>query len=69
MLTNRKRPDRRGRIQLIDATSFWTLPRKSLGAKRREVPFDRTQDILRLLADFEDGATRKVDRGEPSSES
>ena len=28
MLTNRKRPDRRGRIQLIDATSFWKLLRK-----------------------------------------
>ena len=60
VLTNRKRPERRGTVQLIDATSFWTLLRKSLGAKRREVPFDRKQDILRLLADFEDGATRKV---------
>ena len=60
VLTNRKRPERRGKVQLIDATSFWTLLRKSLGAKRREVPFERKQDILRLLADFEDGATRKV---------
>ena len=60
VLTNRKRPERRGKVQLIDATSFWTLLRKSLGAKRREVPFDRKQDILRLLADFEDGATRRV---------
>ena len=62
VLTNRKRPERRGRVQLINSTSFWKLLRKSLGAKRREVPFDRKQDILRLLADFEDGATRKVDR-------
>ena len=60
VLTNRKRPARRGKVQLIDATSFWVLLRKSLGAKRREVPFDRKQDILRLLADFEDAATRKV---------
>ena len=62
VLTNRKRPARRGKVQLIDATSFWVLLRKSLGAKRREVPFDRKQDILRLLADFENGATRTVDR-------
>ena len=62
VLTNRKRPARRGRVQLVDATAFWTLLRKSLGAKRREVPFERKQDILRLLADFEDGATRRVDR-------
>ena len=60
VLTNRKRPARRGKVQLIDATAFWVLLRKSLGAKRREVPFDRKQDILRLLADFEDAATRKV---------
>ena len=62
VLTNRKRSERRGKVQLIDATSFWVLLRKSLGAKRREVPFERKQDILRLLADFEDGATRRVDR-------
>ena len=62
VLTNRKRPERRGKVQLIDATSFWTQLRKSLGAKRREIPFERKQDILRLLAGFEDGATRKVDR-------
>ena len=61
VLTNRKRPERRGKVQLINATSFWVLLRKSLGAKRREVPFDRKEDILRLLEDFEDGATRKMD--------
>ena len=62
VLTNRKRPERRGRVQLIDATAFWVLLRKSLGAKRRQVPFERKQDILRLLAHFEDGATRRVVR-------
>ena len=56
VLTNRKRPERRGKVQLIDATSFWVPLRKSLGAKRREVPFERKGDILRLLAGFEDGA-------------
>ena len=60
VLTNRKRPERRGKVQLIDATAFWILLRKSLGAKRRQVPFERKQDILRLLAHFEDGATRRV---------
>ncbi len=60
VLTNRKRPERRGKVQLINATSFWVLLRKSLGAKRREVPFERKEDILRLLEDFEDGAARQV---------
>ena len=60
VLTNRKRPERRGKVQLINATSFWVLLRKSLGAKRREIPFDRKEEILRLLADFGDSTTRKV---------
>ena len=60
VLTNRKRPERRGKVQLIDATSFWVLLRKSLGAKRREIPFERKEDILRLLRDYEDGATRMI---------
>ncbi len=60
VLTNRKRPERRGKVQLVNATSFWVSMRKSLGDKRREIPFDRKEDILRLLTDFEDGATRYV---------
>ncbi len=59
VLTNRKRPERRGKVQLIDATRFWTQLRKSLGAKRREVPFDRKEDILALLRSYTDGETRK----------
>ncbi len=62
VLTNRKAAQRRGKVQLIDATGFWTLLRKSLGAKRREIPFDKKQDILRLLADFQDGTTRRLMR-------
>jgi len=34
--------------------------RKSLGDKRREIPLERSQDILRILADFKDGEMRKV---------
>ena len=60
VLTNRKAPERRGKVQLINASSFWVQLRKSLGDKRREIPFERKEDILRLLADFEDGAARTV---------
>ena len=38
VVTNRKAPARRGKVQLIDATSFWVPMRKSLGDKRREIP-------------------------------
>lgn len=60
VVTNRKAPARKGKVQLIDATSFWVPMRKSLGDKRREIPPDRAQDILKILADFRDGDTRKV---------
>jgi type I restriction enzyme M protein len=47
-------------VQVVDATSFWVPMRKSLGDKRREIPLERSQDILRILAGFKDGETRKV---------
>jgi len=34
--------------------------RKSLGDKRREIPLDRSQDILRIMSDFKDGEMRTV---------
>jgi type I restriction enzyme M protein len=60
VVTNRKAPARRGKVQLVDATSFWVPMRKSLGDKRREIPLDRAQDIVRILADFKDGDTREA---------
>ena len=60
LLTNRKAPERRGRVQLIDATSFWSPMRRSLGNKRRLIPPDKAADVLQLLSDFRDGATRPV---------
>jgi type I restriction enzyme M protein len=60
VVTNRKAPARRGRVQVVDATSFWVPMRKSLGDKRREIPLERAQDILKILGDFKDEDTRKV---------
>jgi type I restriction enzyme M protein len=60
VVTNRKARARRGKVQLIDATSFWVPMRKSLGDKRREIPLVKSQDILKILADFKDGDTRAV---------
>jgi type I restriction enzyme M protein len=62
VVTNRKAPARRGKVQLIDASGFWVPMRKSLGDKRREIPLDRAQDILKLLADFKDGDAREITR-------
>jgi len=54
VLTNRKAPERKGKVQLIDATSFWVAMRKSLGDKRREIPREKADEILRLLRDFKE---------------
>ena len=60
VLTNRKAEHRKGKVQLIDASAFWAPMRKSLGDKRREIPPERAQDILKILADFRDGDTRRI---------
>lgn len=54
ILDNTKRPERQGKIQLIDATSFWTKMRKSLGAKSRELDEAARDKILALYDAFDD---------------
>lgn len=60
VVTNRKPAAKKSKVQLIDATAFWTQMRKSLGNKRREIPRNRHEEILKLLADFKDGDTSQV---------
>ena len=60
LLTNRKAPARRGLVQLIDATAFWTPMRRSLGDKRREIPPEKAADVLELLVECRAGDTRMV---------
>jgi type I restriction enzyme M protein len=62
VVTNRKSRARRKKVQLVDASAFWVPMRKSLGDKRREIPLDKAQEILQLVASFRDGETRHVTR-------
>ncbi len=68
VVTNRKARARKGKVQLVDATSFWVPMRKSLGDKRREIPLERAQDILKILADFKDGDTRPIRKDDKEEE-
>ena len=54
LLTNRKPANRRGKVQLIDASGerFWKSLRKSLGSKRREIPEEARAEIVRIFAGF-----------------
>lgn len=54
VLTNRKSPERAGKVQLIDATSMWVKMRKSLGAKRRMLSEADIARISALHAAFQD---------------
>ncbi|NMD54395.1 MULTISPECIES: class I SAM-dependent DNA methyltransferase [Tsukamurella] len=54
ILDNTKRPERQGKVQLIDATSFWTKMRKSLGAKSRELDEAARDRILGLYDAFDE---------------
>ncbi|PKO27597.1 MAG: restriction endonuclease subunit M [Betaproteobacteria bacterium HGW-Betaproteobacteria-5] len=52
ILSNKKPPDRKGWVQLIDASSFWVKMRKSLGSKRKELSDEHIADITRLFGEF-----------------
>ena len=68
LLTNRKAPERAGKVQLIDATSFWSPLKKSLGNKRRDIPPEKAADIMSLLGRFSDGETRTVSKDDEDEE-
>ena len=60
VLTNRKEARYRGKVQLIDATSFWAPMRKSLGDKRRELTPEHGRRILELHRIYEEGEHSKI---------
>ena len=62
LLTNRKSPERKSKVQLIDASSFWVPMPRSLGDKRRQIPPDKARDILKILNDYRDGDIRMIAR-------
>jgi type I restriction enzyme M protein len=57
MLTNKKDEKRRGKVQLIDASSerFWQSMRKSLGSKRREIPESARQETVKIYNEMLNG--------------
>jgi type I restriction enzyme M protein len=60
VVTNRKRPERRGKVQLVDARELWQKMRKSLGEKRKELSGEHIAEIVRLYGSFEEGDRVKI---------
>ena len=52
ILSNRKPAQRKGKVQLIDASSFWRKMRKSLGSKRKELGEADIAIVTRLFGGF-----------------
>ncbi|MFC3461251.1 MULTISPECIES: type I restriction-modification system subunit M [Massilia] len=52
ILSNKKPADRKGFVQLIDASGFWQKMRKSLGSKRKEMSDEHIATVTRLFGDF-----------------
>jgi type I restriction enzyme M protein len=60
IVTNRKRPERRGVVQLIDARELFVKMRKSLGNKRKEISPEQIAEITRLYGSFTEGERVKI---------
>lgn len=52
MLTNKKTPQRKGKVQLIDAREEFESMRKSLGDKRQFIPEESIKKIVNTYNDF-----------------
>jgi len=60
ILTNRKERRRRHKVQLINASSFWTPMKKSLGDKRRQIAPEQIEAITQIYRNFEEGEYSKI---------
>lgn len=54
ILSNKKPAERKGKVQLIDASEFWQKMRKSLGSKRKELSAEHIVQITKLFGSFEE---------------
>ena len=60
ILTNQKTEQRRGKVQLIDATSFCDPAKKSLGSKRNDIRDKHIQRVLELYLDYQENDYCKI---------
>ena len=60
IVTNRKAPERRGNVQLIDARDLFQKMRKSLGEKRKELSAGHIAEITKLYGTFKGSDRVKI---------
>jgi type I restriction enzyme M protein len=54
IVTNHKSQERKGKLQLIDGSSFYAKMRKGLGSKRRELTEDHIREITQIFGSFKE---------------
>ena len=59
IVTNRKPPERKGKVQLVDAVDLFVKMRKSLGEKRKEMSRENIDEITRLYGELRPGSSRR----------
>lgn len=60
IITNRKDEQRKGKVQLINATDFYVKMRKSLGDKRNEISPAQIEEITKLHSEFKENEFVKI---------
>ncbi len=60
LVTNRKPPERRGKVHLIDGTRFFQKMKKSLNKKRNEITEAQIHHLTRVYGNCQDGETAEV---------
>ena len=60
ILSNRKDDERKGKIQLIDASKIKTALRKNMGKKNCELSRENQEEILNLYLNFEENQNSKI---------
>lgn len=64
ILSKNKRAKRKGKVQLINAASFYHKLRKAVGDKKNEISPEDRKKIAHLYADFQEGEFCKIYRNE-----
>lgn len=60
IVNNNKSSERKGKVQLIDGTSFYTQMKKSLGSKRKFVTEEQREKLFKIYESFEEGEFCKI---------
>ena len=60
IVTNKKKPQRKGKVQLIDGSSVYKSMKKSLGSKRKFIDDSQREQLLQTYQNFEENEYSKI---------